>query len=219
MRLILIGCEYAGKTTLANEIVEWIGRTMGGSRTFHDHFSIPNAELPEEDKKSYSALTPYVRQLFQLYMMNHHFHDSFYSEPDHNLVGFHIEEAIYGPLYYGYAADGDVGSPMARRLEEEIMQKAPDTVLILLRARPETIVQRMADTLHEWQIVWEEDVEPVLQRFEEEYEASLIRAKFALDTSDDSVEETLAEFAAQIEPHLTQRDRQRRQACRESAGS
>ena len=76
VRLILIGCEYAGKTTLANEIIEWIGRTMGSSRTFHDHF-----------------------------------HDTLYSEPDHNLVGLHIEEAIYGPLYYGYAVDGDVGSP------------------------------------------------------------------------------------------------------------
>ena len=99
MRLILVGCEYAGKTTLANEIVEWIGRTMGSSRTFHDHFSIPNAELPEEDKEPYAALSPYLRQLFQLYMMNHHFHDTFYGKPDHNLIGFHIEEAIYGPLY------------------------------------------------------------------------------------------------------------------------
>ena len=33
MRLILVGCEYVGKTTLANEIVNWIDRTMGGART------------------------------------------------------------------------------------------------------------------------------------------------------------------------------------------
>lgn len=150
MRLILVGCEYAGKTTLANEIVGWIGRTMGSSRTFHDHFSIPNAELPEEDKEPFAALSPYLRQLFQLYMLNHHFHDTFYSKPDHNLVGFRIEEAIYGPLYYGYAADGDIGSPLARRLEEEIMQKAPDTVLILLRAQPKVIVRRIAEARHEW---------------------------------------------------------------------
>ena len=26
--LIIVGCEYAGKTTLANEIVKWTGRTM-----------------------------------------------------------------------------------------------------------------------------------------------------------------------------------------------
>ena len=29
MRLILVGCEYAGKTTLANEIVKWIDNTPG----------------------------------------------------------------------------------------------------------------------------------------------------------------------------------------------
>ena len=92
------------------------------------------------------------------------------------------------------------------------MQKAPDTVLILLRARPELIRQRMAETRHEWQIVQENDVEFVLQRFEEEYEASLIPRKFALDTSDALVQVTLAEFAAQIEPLLTAGDRQRVQA-------
>jgi hypothetical protein len=218
MRLILVGCEYAGKTTLANEIVEWIGRTMGSSRTFHDHFSIPNAELPEEDKEPYAALSPYLRQLFQLYMMNHHFHDTFYGKPDHNLIGFHIEEAIYGPLYYGYAADGDIGSPLARRLEGEIMQKAPDTVLILLRAQPEVIVRRMAEARHEWQIVQEKDVEFVLQRFEEEYEASILPGKFALDTSDVPVLETLAEFAVQIEPLINRADRQRIQAHQDSHG-
>jgi hypothetical protein len=191
---------------------------MGSSRTFHDHFSIPNAELPEEDKEPFAALSPYLRQLFQLYMMNHHFHDNFYNKPDHNLIGFHIEEAIYGPLYYGYAADGDIGSPLARRLEGEIMQKAPDTVLVLLRAQPEVVVRRMATARHEWQIVREKDVEFVLQRFEEEYEASILPGKFALDTSDMTVLETLAEFAAQIEPHIGQADRLRIQANEDSHG-
>jgi hypothetical protein len=216
MRLILIGCEYAGKTTLASEIVAWTGNTMGSSRTFHDHFSIPNAELPVEDRVAMSNLSPYLRQLFQLYMINHHFHDNFYNKPDHNLVGFHIEEAIYGPLYYGYAADGDVGSPLARRLDGEIMQKAPDTVLILLRARAQVIAQRMADTPHEWPIVAAKDIELVLRRFEEEYQDSLIPTKFALDTSDVPVQETLTEFARLIEPHLSQADRQRIQEHAES---
>ena len=48
MKLILVGCEYAGKTTLANEIVKWIDHTMGGARGFHDHFTIPPSELTEE---------------------------------------------------------------------------------------------------------------------------------------------------------------------------
>ncbi len=89
------------------------------------------------------------------------------------------------------------------------MQKAPDTALILLRSRAEVIVQRMEDTPHDWPIVKAGDVEFVLSRFEEEYEASLIPAKFALDTSDVPVKETLVEFAERIEPHLTEADRQR----------
>ena len=47
MRLILVGCEYAGKTTLANHIAGWIERTLGppipqGMPPFHDHFAFPD---------------------------------------------------------------------------------------------------------------------------------------------------------------------------------
>lgn len=209
MRLILTGCEYAGKTTLANEIVDWIGRTMGSSRTFHDHFSLPNAEFPEEDREQMLNLSPYFRGLFQLYMMNYHLHDAFYSDPDHNIVGFHIEEAVYGPLYYGYDGGVHAASARARGMDTEIMAKAPDTVLVLLRARPDIIVRRLREAPHECQIVQEKDVELVLQRFEEEHGDSSLRRKIALDTSDVTVQETLREFTAQIEPHLTQADRLR----------
>jgi len=47
----------------------------------------------------------------------------------------------------------------------------------------------------------------VLQRFEEEYQRSGIRRRFALDTSDATVEETRQEFLRQMEPHFTERDR------------
>ena len=62
---------------------------------------------------------------------------------------------------------------------------------------------------HPRPVVQEKDIEFVLQRFEEEYSASLIRKKFALGTSDATVRETLAEFAAQIKNHLSQPDRLR----------
>ena len=51
MKLILIGSEYAGKTTLANEITTWLIETMGSGRTFHDHFTIPPSELPEAEQE------------------------------------------------------------------------------------------------------------------------------------------------------------------------
>jgi hypothetical protein len=50
VRLILVGCEYAGKTTLGNEITAWLGRTMGGRRTFHDLFTVPSPELSSGDR-------------------------------------------------------------------------------------------------------------------------------------------------------------------------
>ena len=58
-------------------------------------------------------------------------------------------------------------------------------------------------------MVQEKDIEHVLQRFEEEYRDSLIRKKFALDTSDVTVEQTLAEFAGEIKNHLSEADRLR----------
>ncbi len=211
MRLILIGCEYAGKTTLANEIVAWIERTMGSSRTFHDHFSLPCNEVPAADQEQLLALSPQLKELFQRYMMNYHFHNDFYSDPDHNLVGFHIEEAVYAPLYYGYGAPGEYGDrvALARAMDAEIVQHAPDTVLILLRAGREVITQRMRTAPHTRAVVKEADIDHLLARFEEEYRNSLIRKKFTLDTSDATIEQTLAEFAAQIKKHLSQADRLR----------
>ena len=211
MKLILVGCEYAGKTTLANAIVGWIERTFGSSRTFHDHFSLPCNEFPVEEQEQLLALSPRLKEMFQRYMMNYHFHSAFYSDPDHNLVGFHIEEAVYAPLYYGYGGRGEYGdrAALARSFDEEVMQHAPDTVLVLLRARPEVIAQRMREQPHERPVVQEKDIEHVLQRFEEEYRDSLIRKKFALDTSDATVEQTLAEFAGAIKEHLSETDRLR----------
>lgn len=211
MRLILVGCEYAGKTTLANEIVAWIGRTFGSSRTFHDHFSLPCNEFSEEEQEQLAALSPRLKEMFQRYMMNYHFHDAFYGDPDHNLVGFHIEEAVYAPLYYGYGGKGDYAerSSLARAMEEEILNKAPDTVMVLLRARSEIIAKRMRENPHARQLIQEEDIDYVLQRFEEEYQTSLLRKKFALDTSDVAVEQTLAEFVEQIESRLSQADQLR----------
>ena len=41
MRLLLIGCEYAGTTTLAVEMSKWMERVVGGAihggLAFHDH--------------------------------------------------------------------------------------------------------------------------------------------------------------------------------------
>jgi hypothetical protein len=211
MRLILVGCEYAGKTTLANEIVAWTGRTMGGGRSFHDHFTIPNPELTPESQEQFLKLSPEIKEMYQRFMMAYHLSPEFYKGPDHNMVGFHIDEAVYAPLYYGYGGEGEYADrkQMARRVEAHIMEVAPDTVLVLVKASPEVIASRMKEKPHDRFLVKEDDIERVLQRFEEENERSFIRRKFTLDTTSVSVEESLAEFVEKYEPHLTEADRLR----------
>ena len=67
----------------------------------------------------------------------------------------------------------------------------------------------MKDDPHDYQVVQDGDVETVLERFEERFSASAVRRKFTLDTTSATVDETLAEFDAQIREHLTDSDRQR----------
>ena len=49
-------------------------------------------------------------------------------------------------------------------------------------------------------------METVLQGFRREYDDSLIRRRFALDTTDASPSETIGEFLRSMRPHLTEWD-------------
>jgi len=234
MNIIMVGCEFAGKTTLADEITNWSEENLGGSSHFHDHFTIPSSELSPEAGASYKAAHPQVKEMFQRFMISYHMSAGFYSSSNHNLMGFHIEEAVYAPLYYGYGGP-DTATPLrspegqrtkaARRAEEEILKMAPHTVLVLVKATPEVIGARMAADTHPDPntlarqkkskpfgeptrgVVQEKDVELVLARFEEEFEASLFKNKIVLDTTSASVEETLAEFVDGVKPFLSDADK------------
>ena len=216
MKLTLVGCECAGKTTLANGISKWTDKASGGGRGFHDHFAIPNEELSPEAKKYLLAAPAQLKEMFQRFMIAHHLSRDFFIGPDQNFIGFHIEEAVYAPLYYGYGGeDSGAGfrsgagqrTKMARAVEREIMRLAPDAVLVLLRADPEVIRRRMREAPHEHQVIKESDVEVLLARFDEEYEWSLLSSKFVLDTSNATPEETLRQFMEQYEPYWTDADK------------
>ena len=60
----------------------------------------------------------------------------------------------------------------------------------------------MKENPHPRGVLQDKDVEYVLERFEEEYERSLIRKKFTLDTTDATVEETFKDFLKAMEPHF-----------------
>ena len=56
-------------------------------------------------------------------------------------------------------------------------------------------------------VVRDEDIELVLERFEEEFARSAIINKLVLDTTESTPEETLEEFLCKMEPYWTEGDR------------
>ena len=230
MRLILVGCEYSGTTTLGHAINKWAAGVMGGNFGFHDHGKIPHiaghmpgwfpdrdpdrpiSALTDEEQDEFLALSPRIKEMFMRLSLAYHTPKTS-AGLDYQVIGHHIDEAVYGPLYFGYGGEDDsVGgsrSVYARHIEERIMRVVPDTVLVLVKASPEVIARRMKEAPHLIGVVQEKDIEYVLQCFEEEYACSIIQNKFTLDTSTATVEETLAEFASKMEPYLTRDDRMR----------
>ncbi len=216
MRLIIIGCEYVGKTTFVGELRKWMLDTLGSCTTsFHDHFVMPFGEGsgPEEDEKAQQILHM-NRALLERhvdYMTNYHLGSGFYDENDHCVVNFYFGDAVYAPMYYGYGGAGQYADRrvMARYYDKKVMEIAPDTVLVLLKASPEVIRQRMQANPHPLSPLLEKDVDVVLGRFAEEFEASLIRRKMTLDATTASPAEMLQEFVKQIERYLNQNDKLR----------
>ena len=87
------------------------------------------------------------------------------------------------------------------------MKHAPEMVLVHVKAAPEVIRSRMKECPHKYPLVQEQDVELVLERFEDLVFCSLLGKRITIDTSTATVEESVAEFAEQIQPHLTIADR------------
>ena len=214
MRLIIIGCEYVGTTTLVNNISDWVGRTMGGYLPIHDHWKLPqisHREHTREENEAFMALSPALQESFQRYHMEYHLSESFYNDAHHVMVGFHIDEAIYAPKYYGYGGHDQYSDRAqgARHIEAYIMKVADDTVLIHLKASADAIRERMKKEPREYGLVKEEDIEYILQRHEEESRRSFLRNKIEIDNTELTPEQALAEFVEAIQVHLTEADRAR----------
>jgi len=213
----MIGCEYAGKTTLAAEVGKWLEENMGraqfGGYGWHDHFVLPFGEGSgpevEEQAEQVLAIKPALMEKYSRYMIHYHLGRFFYLDNHHLLVNWYYGDAVYAPLCYGYGGRDEYSDrqEMARHYDAEVMSIAPDTVLVLVKASPEVIRQRMNGNPHPHCILKDQDVELVLQRFEEEYNRSGIRRRFMLDTTNATVQETFQEFLRQMEPHFTEADR------------
>ena len=215
MRLIIAGCEYSGTTTLANAVSAWARDSLGAQVTIHDHFKFPDVlhgQLTDAEREQLLALPTQFKATFQWHMMAYHVMPGRLREDDFILVGLHFDEAVYAPLYKGYGSPWHQPSvgPIARYTDTHIMSEEPDIVMALVKASPEVIAQRMEEAPRRYSLLQTNDIEHVLQRFEEERTTSTIRKKqITVDTSDATVEESLASFVAQYEPYMPAVDRQR----------
>lgn len=218
MRLIIIGCEGTGKTTLARGIVAWVKETMGdGVVMLHDHFlpSIGEGAIgrysADEEEKAFFALPPYALEKYMRYMIHYHLGHHFYMENDHLVVNWYYGDAVYAPMYFDYGQPDAYADRvrLARHHDAEVMAAAPDTVLVHLTATPDVIRERLKADPGARGRFDERDVETVLDRFNSEFASSLLRRKLALDTTNATPEETLQSFLNQMATFWSSADRLR----------
>jgi hypothetical protein len=134
-----------------------------------------------------------------------------YRDDDVLTINHYYADAVYAPIYHGYGEPGSFADrrQRARAWDVELMELAPDTVLVLVEADAETIRERMATTPARQGPLRQKDVPLVLQRFREEFDESLLHVKIRLDTTDSSPDQTLARFLKEVEPNLSHIDRLR----------
>ena len=234
MNLLIIGCEYAGKTTLARGISRWMIEAMGLPYVrWHDHFVVPRLDRhlivhagtdattvgkeeanlnTAEDEEQILALRPSVLEQLQRHNVWRHLHPDLFRAEDVLFVNHYYAEAVYAPLYYGYGEPGSFADRRgrARAWDRELLLRAPDIVLVLVECSAEVIRDRMNRSRRPRCILHDQDVDRVIDSFRREFDASLIPSKFTLDASEASPDQVFASFRRQIEPYLSDVDRRRR---------
>ncbi|MFP6594355.1 MAG: hypothetical protein VB860_05160 [Dehalococcoidia bacterium] len=219
MRLLLAGCEYSGTTTVAHAIDDWMSENMGTRFSLiHEHWKIPHTSghpdnTTSEEQEWLLAATPKFKEMHQRHSLYYHTQVSTYTTHnggDGMVVGGHIDDAVYAPLYFGY---GEKGHNFDRELvmhqvEKTILYFTNDTVVVHITADTDVIKQRMKDDPHENGIVQPEDVDKVKKRFAELVDWSLLGNKISIDNSGALVD-TMAQFIAKMEPLFTDTDRSR----------
>ena len=198
MRIIAIGCEYSGVTTLLEGLHLW-GAQRGVHFHMDDHFTIPDAyHLSNEEQQAMLDMLPAIKERFQRFQIVYHVR-LINNYKDILLGGFHLEEEVYGPLYYhpGLTVSD------TRKYESEMPD---DAILVHLHARPEVIAQRLDEAPHPHTIIKPDDVPMLLDRFAEEYRTSWIRQKVSIDTSDLAPQQLLDTFFKKSNAHFNTHD-------------
>ena len=159
------------------------------------------AKLTERWADDIEGLSPWLLEQLQRAMIWRHMHptmtDVTTEGQDSIQVGLHYAEAVYAPLFYGYDGPASFTDRVrrAREWDQVLLQIMPDIVLVLVRATPEAIRERMRAGPRHRGLLRDKDVERVIELFEEQYSNSGLAHKLAIDTSGQTVEESVAEFA------------------------
>ena len=198
MKIIAIGCEYSGVSTLLDGLLKW-GRQRNWNFHLDNHFTIPDcSHLKPAEQREMVGLSPALKERFQRMQIAYHF--GVLKRYDHCLFGgYHIEEEIYGPRYY-YPG---LQPPPAISIEPDIPD---DAILVHLHARPDVIEARMTADPHEFQVIERKDISELLGLFADGYRKSTLRNRFEIDTSDMSGEELLRSVLTRARPLLTVKD-------------
>lgn len=208
LRVIVIGCEYTGVTTLIQGINAW-GLERGIQHHLDDHFTIPDAyHLSDEEQQGMLDMLPAIKERFQRFQIAYHVR--LINKYKHVLMGgFYMEEMVYGPRYY-YPGKNvrRVGDRLLPAIDHhECEPDLPkDTIVVHLHAEPGVIRSRMESDPHPHQLVPSEDVEGVLEEFAHEFQACSLKGKFAIDTSSLTPEKLFEEYIRLSIPHLNAED-------------
>ena len=198
MKIIAVGCEYTGVTSLFDGLMAW-GNKRGIKYHLDDHFTIPDRQhLAPDDQVTVTKLSPALKQRWQ--QMQIVYHVRLINLLDHILLGgFHIEEEVYGPLYY-YPGKSVNGS---RQFETEMPE---ESIVVHLTAGPEVIESRMESQLHEYNMIKKDDIPMLLDRFKEEVSKSWLKRKIEIDTSDLSPDQLVQTCLEKARPLMSARD-------------
>lgn len=217
MRVILVGCEYVGTTTLAHAIDDWLEANIGVRFSLiHDHWKIPHTSghpddtTPAEQEWLLQA-SPKFKEMHQRHSLYYHVQaNTFKGHDDGMVIGGAIEDGVYGPMYFGYGGPGHRlnRETVQHQWEGTILQFTDETVLVHVTADTDVIAQRLHDDPHENMVISEADIDKVKDRFTELVDWSILEKKIEVDNSG-SIENTLAQFVEKMEPYLTEIDRKR----------
>jgi hypothetical protein len=213
MRVILVGCEYVGTTTLAHAIDDWLDANMGFRFSLiHDHWKIPHTsshpdDSTPEEQEWLLAATPKFKEMHQRHSLYYHVQAGTFSHEDGMVIGGAIEDGVYGPMFFGYGGPDHRldRETVQHQWENTILHFTEETVLVHVTADTEVIKKRMHDDPHENMVISEADIERIKTRFAELVDWSILGNKIEVDNSG-TIEDALAEFVSRMEPYLTDND-------------